>query len=429
MKRIYVWALLMCTAVSAIAQESFPINGIRDIRTGLYAFTNATIIQNEKTKLEKATLLIKQGKIIAVGTSVAIPKDAVVVDCAGKFIYPSFVDPFTDYGAGQAKRPAGAFNYGGPAQFLSNKPGAYNWNQAIKPEVNASDVFDTDEAAAKNFRANGFGAVFTHVKDGIARGTGAVVTLATENNNQALLKTKAAAVYSFEKGSSTQSYPSSLMGSIALLRQTYIDAKWYQTKPVGEGANLSLEAWNNIQNIPQIFAADEKWSTVRADRLGDEFGVQYIIKGGDNGYQRIEEIVKTKAAYILNVYFPDAMDVEDPNDARFVSLSDMKHWELAPTNLAAFEKANVSFSISSTDLRDSKTFLANIKKAIRYGLSESKALEALTKTPATMLGVYDQVGSLEAGKWANFIITTEPVFASNAKIIENWVQGDAYPIA
>ena len=103
------------------------------------------------------------------------------------------------------------------------------------------------------------------------------------------------------------------------------------------------------------------------------------------------------------------MDLEDPNDARFVSLSDMKHWELAPTNLAAFEKANVSFSISSADLRDSKTFLANIKKAIRYGLSESKALEALTKTPANQLGVYDQVGSLETGKWANFIITTEPV--------------------
>ena len=86
MKRIYVWALLMCTAVAAIAQESFPINGIRDIRTGLYAFTNATIIQNEKTKLEKATLLIKQGKIIAVGTSVAIPKDAVVVVSCAKLV-------------------------------------------------------------------------------------------------------------------------------------------------------------------------------------------------------------------------------------------------------------------------------------------------------------------------------------------------------
>jgi len=429
MKHFYVWALLMCTAVIAVAQESFPINGIRDIRTGSYAFTNATIVQNEKTKIEKATLLIKQGKITAVGTSVVIPKDAVVVNCEGKYIYPSFVDAFTDYGVGAPKRPTGAFNYGGPGQFVSNKPGAYNWNQAIKPEVNAADVFNIDESSAKNYRANGFGSVFTHIKDGIARGTGAVVSLATDNNNQALLKTKAAAVYSFEKGSSTQSYPSSLMGSIALLRQTYLDAKWYQTKPASEGTNLSLEAWNNTQNMPQIFSTDDKWGAVRADRLGDEFGVQYIIKGGDNGYQRMEEIVKTKANYILNVDFPEAMDVEDPNDARFVSLADMKHWELAPTNLAAFEKANVTFSISSSDLKDSKTFLANLRKAIRYGLSETKALEALTKTPATMLGVYDQVGSLEAGKWANFIITTEPIFATNAKIIENWVQGNKYEVA
>lgn len=429
MKRFYVWAILLCTSFSALAQETFPINGIRDIRSGLYAFTNATIIQNDKTKLEKATLLIKQGKIIAVGANVTIPKDAVLVNCEGKYIYPSFVDAFTDYGVGAPKRAAGAFNYGGPGQFLSNKPGAYNWNQAIKPEVNAADIFNVDESAAKNYRANGFGSVFTHVKDGIARGTGAVVSLATENNNQALLKSKAAAVYSFEKGSSTQSYPSSLMGSIALLRQTYLDAKWYQTKPSSEGTNLSLEAWNNSQNIPQIFSTDDKWGAVRADRLGDEFGVQYIIKGGDNGYQRIDEIVKTKANYILNVDFPEAMDVEDPNDARFVSLADMKHWELAPTNLGAFEKANISFSITSSDLKDSKTFLANLRKAIRYGLSESKALEALTKTPATLLGVYDQVGSLEVGKWANFIITTEPIFSTSAKIIENWVQGNKYEVA
>jgi hypothetical protein len=219
------------------------------------------------------------------------------------------------------------------------------------------------------------------------------------------------------------------MGSIALLRQTYLDAKWYKNKPAGEGTNLSLEAWNSNQSLPQIFAADDKWNSVRADRIGDEFGVQYIIKGGDNGYQRIEEMAKTKASYILTVDFPMAMDVEDPNDARFVSLADMKHWELAPTNLAAFEKANVPFSISSSDLKDSKTFLMNLRKAIRYGLSESKALEALTKTPATMLGVYDQVGSLETGKLANFIITTEPVFASNTKIIENWVQGNKYEVA
>ena len=428
MKRILFSLVLIFVITKSQAQESFPINGIRDVRSGYYAFTNATIIQNENTKIEKGTLIIKQGKIVAVGNSVTLPAEAIIVDCAGKFIYPSFIDALTDYGVATPKRGAGGFNYGAPAQFSSNKTGPYNWNQAIKPETNAIDIFTTDETSASGYRANGFGTVFTHVKDGIARGTGAVVTLASVNTNMAVLKNKAASVFSFDKGTSTQSYPSSLMGSMALLRQTYMDANWYQTKPTNEGTNLSLEALNNNKLLPQIFSADDKWSVVRADRMGDEFGVQYIIRGADNGYQRIDEIIKTKASYILGVDFPIAMDVEDPNDARFVSLADMKHWELAPTNLGAFEKANIPFSITASDMKDAKQFLGNLRKAIQNGLSETKALEALTKTPANLLGVYDQVGSIETGKWANFIITTDPIFSANAKIIENWVQGNKYEV-
>ena len=428
MRRIILSLLLLVIGATAFAQESFPINGVRDVRTGVYAFTNATIIQNEKTKIEKATLVIKQGKIVAVGTTVEIPKEAIVVDCNGKFIYPSFVDPLTDYGANTPKRGAGGFNFGAPAQFGSNKAGAYNWNQAIKPEVNAVESFSVDEATAAGFRNNGYGVVFTHVKDGIARGTGAVVTLAGTNENNSILKTKAAQVFSFDKGTSTQSYPSSLMGSIALLRQTYLDAKWYTTKPASEGVNLSLEAFNANAGLPQIFVADDKWSTLRADRIAKEFGTQYIIRGGDNGYQRIDEMAKIKASYILGIDFPAALDVEDANDARFVALSEMKHWELAPTNPAAFEKAGINFSISTGDMRDGKQFLANLRKAVQYGLSETKALEALTKTPAQQIGVYDQVGSLEVGKLANFLITTEPIFNSSAKIIENWIQGNKYDV-
>ena len=428
MKRIFLSLLLLVTGAAAFAQETFPVNGVRDVRSGSYAFTNATIIQNASTKMEKATLVIKQGKIVAVGVGVEIPKDAIVVDCNGKFIYPSFVDPLTDYGAGTPKRTNAGFNFGAPGQFLSNKPGAYNWNQAVKPEVNAVDGFTLDEPVASSYRNNGFGTVLTHVKDGIVRGTGAVVTLASTNENNVILKTKAAQLFSFDKGTSTQSYPSSLMGSIALLRQTYLDAKWYATKPAGEGVNLSLESFNANASLPQIFVADDKWSTLRADRIAKEFGTQYIIRGADNGYQRIDELAKTKASYILGIDFPAALDVEDPNDARFISLSDMKHWELAPTNPAAFEKAGINFSITSSDMKDGKQFLANLRKAVQYGLSETKALEAITKNPATILGVYDQVGSLEAGKLANFIITTEPVFSNSSKIIENWIQGNKYDV-
>jgi imidazolonepropionase-like amidohydrolase len=428
MKRIFLSLLLLLTGAAAFAQETFPVNGVRDLRSGTYAFTNATIIQNASTKIEKATLVIKQGKIVAVGVGVEIPKDAVVVDCNGKYIYPSFVDPLTDYGAGTPKRTNAGFNFGAPGQFLSNKPGAYNWNQAVKPEINTVEAFTLDEAVAASYRNNGFGTVLTHVKDGIVRGTGAVVTLAGTNENNTILKSKAAQVFSFDKGTSTQSYPSSLMGSIALIRQTYLDAKWYATKPATEGVNLSLEAFNANAGLPQIFVADDKWSVLRADRIAKEFGTQYILRGADNGYQRIDELAKTKATFIIGVDFPAALDVEDPNDARFVSLADMKHWELAPTNPAAFEKAGIPFSITTAEMKDSKQFLANLRKAVQYGLSETKALEAITKTPATILGVYDQVGSLDAGKWANFIITTEPIFSSNSKIIENWIQGNKYEI-
>jgi imidazolonepropionase-like amidohydrolase len=428
MRRIILSLLLLVIGTAAIAQETFPINGVRDVRAGVYAFTNATIVQNEKTTIEKGTLVIKQGKIVAVGAAVEIPKEAIVVDCSGKFIYPSFIDPLTDYGANTPKRATTGFNFGAPTQFLSNKAGAYNWNQAIKPEINAVESFSIDETAAAGFRNNGYGVVFTHVKDGIVRGTGAVVTLAGTNENKAVLKTKAAQVFSFDKGISTQSYPSSLMGSIALLRQTYLDAKWYANKPATEGVNLSLDAFNANASLPQIFVADDKWSTLRADRIAKEFGTQYIIRGGDNGYQRIDELAKTKASYILGIDFPAAMDVEDANDARFLALSEMKHWELAPTNPAAFEKAGINFSISASEMRDGKQFLTNLRKAVQYGLSESKALEALTKTPAQQIGVYDQVGSLESGKLANFLITTESLFNNNAKIIENWIQGNKYDV-
>ncbi len=123
--------------------------------------------------------------------------------------------------------------------LTSNAKGAYGWNQAIKSDVDAYKVFTVDDAKAKPLREAGFGTVLTHVKDGIARGTGAVVTLANEKENLVIVKEKASAHYSFNKGTSTQSYPSSMMGSIALLRQTYLDAQWYKTKPAEEGLNLS----------------------------------------------------------------------------------------------------------------------------------------------------------------------------------------------
>jgi len=424
--RVLLPALLFFLQMTA--QPTFPVNGVADPKSNSYAFTNATIVKDGLVTLTNATLVVKDGKIAAVGNNIAVPKDAVVTDCKGKYIYPSFIDIYSDYGIVAPASPRAGINFGGPGQITSNQKGAFGWNQAIHSDVEGSQLFVADDAKAIPLREAGFGTVLVHQKDGIVRGTGVLATLASQKENLLIVKEKASAHYSLNKGSSTQSYPFSIMGSIALLRQTYLDAQWYKSNPAGEGINLSLKAFNETQALPQIFDGSDKWTDIRADRIGDEFGVQYIIKGGGNEYQRINEIAATKASFILPLNFPQAPEVEDPNDARFVSLADMKNWELAPANPAAFEKANIPFCLTAADLRDTKQFLTNLRKAIEYGLSEAKAFEALTKTPAVLLGVYDKVGSLDAGKLANFLITSGPVFNEKTIIYQNWIQGEKYSV-
>lgn len=423
----FVLVLLM-GATHLQAQVTFPENGVADPRHGHYAFTNATIVKDATTTLSNATLVIRDGRITAVGAGLKVPAGAVEVDCKGKFIYPSFIDIYTDYGTPQRPQAAGGFNFNQQPQLETAVKGPYGWNQAIKSDVDVYKLFNVNETTAKPLREAGFGTVLTHVKDGIARGSGAVVTLANEKENLVIIKEKASAHYSLTKGTSTQSYPSSMMGTIALLRQTYLDATWYKNKPVMEGFNLTLQAWNDNQTLPQIFEAGDKWNDLRADRIGDEFGVQYIIKAGQNEYQRIKEMKATNATFILPLNYPQAQDVEDPNEARFVSLSDMKHWELAPTNAAAFEKAGIPFCLTTADLRSVNTFWSSLRKAMEYGLSENKVMEALTKTPATTLGIYDKVGSLDAGKLANFLITNGSLFNEKTSILFNYVQGIKYMV-
>ena len=80
------------------AQKTFPVNGVFDERAGLFAFTNATIFKSWNEKIENATLIVRDGRVEAIGASITIPKDAVVIDLKKRFVYPSFIEPFGNYG-------------------------------------------------------------------------------------------------------------------------------------------------------------------------------------------------------------------------------------------------------------------------------------------------------------------------------------------
>src|SRR5687768_11052791 len=209
MKHLAITFLAAFVLYTSHAQVStFPVNGAADQRHTIYALTNARIQVDPETVIEKGTLLVQDGRLLAVGASVIIPKEAMTIDLTGKYIYPSFIDPYTTYGMPDPARRTWNPN----PQYESDRKGAFGWNSALKPEVNASSVFTSNTGSAEEYRGLGFGTVMMFAKDGISRGTAAVATLnADDGDNTALLKDKVAACYSFDKGSSSQDYPSSLM--------------------------------------------------------------------------------------------------------------------------------------------------------------------------------------------------------------------------
>lgn len=425
MKKILLaLGLVISTVISFAQQTTFPVNGSFDTRPGMFAFTNATIVVNANQTLTNATLLIKGQTIQAVGSGLAVPKGYVVIDLKGKFIYPSLIDPFTSYGLTETAQQTRAFGGQRQSIFLSTKKGAYGWNEAIRPETYVKNIFSIDTKKADELRKIGFGSVNTISRDGIARGVSAAVTLNEGADNSVILKDETAANYSFNKGSSQNDYPTSLMGSIALLRQTYYDTQWYAKQK--EEYNISLTEFGKQQNLPQLFEVDGWANVLRADKIGKEFGKKYIIKSGGDEYQRINEVKATGATLIIPLAFPKAYDVEDLAEARNVSLTQMKNWEMAPANAAILEKAGVKFALTAFGLENSRDFWANIRTAIENGLTEKQALQSVTEVPAAIMGVADKVGSIEKGKVANFLICSDNLFKNSNIIFENWVQGKRF---
>ena len=408
---------------------TFPVNGTHDKALVATVLEHATVHLDAETTLEDGTVILHRGRIVAAGPSATTSFDgpAMRLDMTGLRLYPSFVDIHSDFGTPEAQ----SAGWSRTPQDLSDKKGAYGWNEAIRPETSAAAVFDPSADAAKALRKAGFGAVLTHVQDGVVRGTGAVV-LPLEDPREALFAPDASFHMSFRKGSSSQNYPSSLMGATALLRQTHLDAAWYaEAAPRGMagGTNLSLDAFVRASELPRVFSAGSWKDLLRADVMLSEFGVENaIMLGSGDGYQRAEALAETGHRMALPVDFPAGYDVSDPHLARMIGLNELKHWELAPSNAARLHDAGVPVAFTAHGLKDPASFLPGVRKAVEAGLPEEVALRALTSNPASWLGMSDQLGSLRQGSVANVLVTDGPLFASSTHLVEHYVGGNPTPM-
>ena len=425
MKKTLLYCLFILLSLRVTAQQTFPINGVAEVVPNKFALIDASIYVDAHTRLAKASLLIDGGKIVSISENVNIPAGYVVINCSNKIIYPGFIDAYTSYGLSETKNEG---NSEDPI-FISTKDGAYHWNEAVRSEYNAISNFSVKHSDPDIFRSQGFTVVNTLKKDGIFRGTSALVSLGSERDNLLIISANAASALSFRKGSSKQDYPSSLMGSIALIRQSYYDAKWLKENKGKVEYNQSLQAINDQQANIKIFEVTDVHDIFRAQKIADEFNINYIFKGAGNEYQRIAELKKINPTIIIGLNFPKIYDVEDYFDAGNISLTELKNWELAPSNPAALAHANIKFLLSTSDLKKPAEFLNNLRKAVKHGLSEESALSALTETPAVVFGINDQVGSLKKGMRANFIICSGNIFKDeSATILSTWIDGKSYAI-
>ncbi|WP_298480397.1 amidohydrolase family protein [uncultured Maribacter sp.] len=421
MKMKFLGLCLLWCSSTLFAQDYFPENeGVKATNKNFTAFTNAKIYITPEEVIQNGTLLIQNGKVIKSGTSISIPTNSVIIDLKGKSIYPSFIDIYSAFGVEQPKKKPTTRR---AAQYNPSREGFY-WNDHIMPENSANTKFKFDAKKAKELVDVGFGVVNSHIQDGIVRGTGILVALnSTDNDARRILDDQSAQYLSFSKSvQKKQAYPTSLMGSMALLRQMYSDAKWY-SQGNATTKDQSLEALLKNKTKVQIFEAKDKDNALRADKIGDAYGIQYTILGGGNEYENIEDIKATNATYILPINFPDAYDVSNPYQAKYVTLRDMRNWNQAPSNPKILAENGVLFSLTTHTLKSPSLFKKKLAKAIKHGLSKTAALKSLTTTPAEILGKSNIIGSLKTGRQANFLITSGDLFDTNTTLYENWVQG------
>lgn len=442
-----IFLLLMGVMDRSTAQirTTRPMVGIRERTPTVHAFVNARIVQAPGKVIPKGTLVIRDGVVEAVGKNVRIPPDARVWDVQGMTIYPGIVDPYTHVGIPKPKREARRQPSSMMAMFAQQqretKPeGAVHRNEKVRPETDAARMFQPAEKDFKEYRKQGITAALVVPDRGIFRGYSAVVLLGSGAPNDLVIQRKVAQHLAFERGSFFGGgYPSSLMGCIALIRQTFLDADWYQKaweayrirpdQPAPE-ENVSLAALAAAmqQAKPVVFEVEDDLNFLRAAKIYQEFGLKGWIRGSGYEYRRVELIKQTGIPVVLPVRYPETPKIQSAEDALNLSLKQLVHWEAAPENALHVYRAGIPFAFTSDGLKKVGDFLKNVREAVRRGLPADAALAALTIQPARLLGLSAQLGTLEKGKMANFILTDGDLFGKKTKIYETWVKGERFVV-
>ncbi len=420
-------ALLTSGLQAQQSSRTEPVNGLRETSSGFHALVGARVVTAPGQVLNNATIVIRDGLITQVGANVQAPAGARVWDLKGQTVYPGFIDAHADLGVD-------AVPEGGDV-------GPTHWNPQVRAWYSTTANFKDDATRRAALRSLGFGTALAVPKAGIFRGKASVINLSDAGARERVLRPDLVQSIGFQRSFALGgSYPNSAMGTIALMKQTFMDAEWYiRAQAAYEAGGRSVlppetsEALAALENVvkgtqPVLFQTGGEEDYLRAHKLATEYKLKPWFRG--NGFEyRIVDVLKGRTdPLIVPIDFPDAPDVATPDDARNASLAALRHWYLAPTNTAQLADAGVPFALTTDGLASPNEFLPNLRIAVARGLAADKALAALTTVPATWLGIERTHGTIAVGKVANLVVADGDLFSQEASVRDVWVQGTRYGV-
>lgn len=416
--------LVLRSAVLAALALLVATTAAHAAKTPTYAITKAKVVTVSGAVMENATLVMRDGLVIDVGPSAAIPKDARVFDGTGLTITPGLIDAYSGSGM-PAARPAGGGGGAGAAPAAPAAPPA----NPINP---ASSIHDRIRAAeALRARDSGVTTIVPIPREGLVFGAASVMNLIGDRPETMVVKANvglAAAMATLG-----QRYPGSLMGTMAFFRQALLDGEHhraevaaYEKAPVGRkrpGFDPGKDIWADVAagTTPLLLQTPRTGDLRRAFALADEFKVKLILAGNTQAFEEVALLKQRKPALMVSVNF------DPPRVGGFFGGSDddrdRKTIEEAEKNPGVLDKEGVKFALVSAFATD---FLAGVRKAIEKGLPRETALRAVTLTPAEILGVADRMGSIDKGKIANVVVWSGEPLTKDAKVKMVFVDGELY---
>jgi len=396
-------------------------NGMQAATPSRHLIVNATIHAAPGQTFEHADILIDQGRIIAVGQDLADAHDttsATVWDLDNPHIYAGFIDPYIEVDAPMPPLDA---------------PGAH-WSKLVTPQRDALDI-GLPSKAAESLRKMGFTTAMIAPDSGIFRGWSSIVSTASDFSDPSqgtppVYQTHTGMMMGFDRGSwPDPDYPTSHMGVVALMRQTFIDAAQRNSR-AGTNTDASCLDHINPANTTLYYETSHELEALLADNIAKEFNhPNLVIIDNGTAHRRLQAFANMGYQMIVPLRFPKTPDVFTVGGADSVDLATLQHHERAPANAKWLSNSRLNVSLTTSKGYDHDDFWDNLHTAIELGLNPDTALSMITTNPANMLGL-ETHGSLKTNNIANLVIADGDLFNPNldAKIIDTWIDGRRHHI-